>query len=146
MATKMARSEGISYQELLKKDVVAPPTTLTLENVYEGASTRVPVSRYATQEFHDLEMEKLWPKVWQMACREEEVPEVGSHTIYEIGKFSIIVVRTSEGIRAHHNVCRHRGRRLCGRLSDASCRPQVWRSPGRDDGLVERRKTAERRV
>ena len=119
MATKLARSQGISYQELLKQDVVAPPTTLTLENPYEGASTKAPVSRYATQEFHDLEMEKLWPKVWQMACREEEVPEVGNYTIYEIGNFSILLVRTNEGIRAHHNVCRHRGRRLCDHAGHA---------------------------
>ena len=106
MAAKLARSQGVSYQEVLSKDVVAPPTTLTLENPYQGASTTVPVSRYATQEFHDLEMEKLWPKVWQAACRVEEIPEVGSYTIYEIGTFSILVVRTNEGIRAHHNVCR----------------------------------------
>ena len=119
MAAILARSQGVSYQELLKQDVVAPPTTLTLENPYGGGSTAVPVSRYATQEFHDLEMEKLWPKVWQMACREEEIPEVGSYTLYEIGKFSIVVVRTSEGIRAHHNVCRHRGRRLCDHAGHA---------------------------
>ena len=119
MAAKLARSQGVSYQELLSQDVVAPPTTLTLENPYEGASTRVPVSRYATQEFHDLEMEKLWPKVWQAACRVEEIPEVGSYTIYEIGTFSILVVRTNEGIRAHHNVCRHRGRRLCDHAGHA---------------------------
>ena len=52
-------------------------------------------------------------EVWEI------LPEVGSHTIYEIGKFSIIVVRTSEGIRAHHNVCRHRGRRLCDHAGHA---------------------------
>jgi phenylpropionate dioxygenase-like ring-hydroxylating dioxygenase large terminal subunit len=48
-----------------------------------------------------------------MACREEEIPEVGDYTLYEIGHFSIIVARTKTGIKAYHNVCRHRGRRLC---------------------------------
>ena len=71
------------------------------------------MSRYTTQAFHDLEMRNLWPKVWQMACREEEIPNVGDYTTYEIGNYSIIVVRTQQGFRAHHNVCRHRGRRLC---------------------------------
>lgn len=117
MATRTARSQdrsaGISYQQLIAADVVPPPAVLQLESPYEGGMTSVSVDRYRTREWHDLEMRRLWPRVWQMACREEEIPEVGDYTVYEIGHFSIIVVRTRSGIRAHHNVCRHRGRRLC---------------------------------
>ena len=29
----------------------------------------IPAPRYYDQEFYDLEVEKLWPHVWQMACR-----------------------------------------------------------------------------
>ena len=114
------RSQGISYQELISSDQVPPPRTLTLENVFRSPVNSVPVTRYTSREFHDLEMRKLWPKVWQMACREEEIPEVGDHLVYEIGRYSIIVVRTQDGIRAHHNVCRHRGRRLCDRGGHAA--------------------------
>lgn len=117
MATSEARNQdrsaGISYQELIARDPVPPPPVLTLESPFEGGPLSVPVDRYRSREFHDLEMRRLWPRVWQMACREEEIPEVGDYTIYEIGRHSILVVRTKEGIRAHHNVCRHRGRRLC---------------------------------
>ncbi len=111
-AESIDRSAGISYQELISRDVVPPPAALTLESPYESDLTSVPVARYADPAFHELEMEKLWPRVWQMACREEEIPTVGDYIIYEIGRFSILVVRTSDGIKAHHNVCRHRGRRL----------------------------------
>ena len=107
------RSAGVSYQELISQDAVPPPTTLTLEGKLDSPITSVPVSRYTTAAFHDVEMEKLWPKVWQMACREEEIPNVGDFTVYEIGSYSILVVQTAEGIKAHHNVCRHRGRKLC---------------------------------
>jgi len=107
------RSAGISYQDLIATDAVPPPKTLTLEGKLESSVTTVPVSRYISKEFHDLEMKKLWPRVWQMACREEQIPKVGDNYIYEIGSFSIIVVRTADGIKAHHNVCRHRGRKLC---------------------------------
>ena len=114
------RSGGISYQELIRGDAAPPPGSLTLENVYRSSLVSVPVHRYTSQAFHDLEMEKLWPRVWQMACREEEIPEVGDHRVYDICRYSIIVVRTAGGIRAHHNVCRHRGRRLCDRTGHAA--------------------------
>lgn len=114
------RSAGISYQDLIAEDVVPAPEVLRLENPYQGALSSVSVDRYRTRAYHDLEMRKLWPRVWQMACREEQIPEVGDYTIYEIGHYSILVVRTRDGIRAHHNVCRHRGRRLCEHAGHAA--------------------------
>ena len=115
-----ARSEGISYQELLDGDIVAPFETLRLQNNPNIPLVSVPVSRYTSRAFHDLEMQRLWSRVWQMACREEEIPQVGDHLTYEIGRFSILIVRTKQGIRAHHNVCRHRGRRLVDHPGNAS--------------------------
>jgi phenylpropionate dioxygenase-like ring-hydroxylating dioxygenase large terminal subunit len=108
------RSAGICYQQLIASDPVPPPAVLRLDNPLTDVPIQsVPVSRYTSPDFHALEMQRLWPRVWQMACREEEIPTVGDYLVYEIGHFSIIVVRTAHGIRAHHNVCRHRGRRLC---------------------------------
>ncbi len=123
MSTRQAastRSGGVSYQDLIRGDAVPPPASLTLENPYRSPLVSVPVHRYTSQAFHDLEMEKLWPRVWQMACLEEEIPDIGDHLVYDIGRYSVIVVRTAHGIRAHHNVCRHRGRRLCDRAGHAA--------------------------
>ena len=108
-----ARSGGIRYSELVAGDAVPDRHALALENPYRDGPTSVPISRYTTREFHDLEVRRLWPRVWQMACREEEIPKVGDYSVYEVGPYSILVVRTAQGIKAHHNVCRHRGRRLC---------------------------------
>ncbi|MEG3143620.1 SRPBCC family protein [Sphingomonas sp. RT2P30] len=69
----------------------------------------VPSARYHDPAFYQLECEQLWPRVWQMACRLEQIPNVGDWVEYSnIGK-SVIVVRTKEGVRAYHNHCRHRG-------------------------------------
>ena len=72
----------------------------------------IPAERYYDPEFFELEREKLWPHVWQMACRLEEIPEVGDFTEYKILDKSVIVVRTHGGVKAFHNACRHRGVKL----------------------------------
>lgn len=73
----------------------------------------VPAADYS-EEFHRLEMERVWPRTWQAACREEEIPEPGDFVNYEIGNESILVVRDRSGaINAFYNVCPHRGRHLC---------------------------------
>lgn len=73
---------------------------------------RIPAKRYYDKEFFELEREKLWPHVWQMACRLEEIPNVGDFVEYEILGKSVIIVNSKTGVKAFHNACRHRGVRL----------------------------------
>jgi phenylpropionate dioxygenase-like ring-hydroxylating dioxygenase large terminal subunit len=80
----------------------------------------IPVERYTSRAFHELEVEKLWKRVWQVACREEDLPAVGDHVVYEIANLSVLVVRAApDSIRAFHNVCLHRGRLLKERDGNA---------------------------
>ena len=93
----------------------------------------IPKDRYVSQAFLDLELERLWGRVWQIACREEEVAGPGDFVEYTIGDQSILVVRTDNGrLAAHHNACLHRGTRLatgCGTFDDSGirCRYHAWR-------------------
>jgi nitrite reductase/ring-hydroxylating ferredoxin subunit len=74
---------------------------------------RVPKERYYDPDFYRMESELLWPRVWQMACRLEEIPRPGDFAEYQILDQSVIVVRTEDlGVRAFDNVCRHRGVRF----------------------------------
>ncbi|HUO48414.1 MAG TPA: aromatic ring-hydroxylating dioxygenase subunit alpha [Acidimicrobiales bacterium] len=71
---------------------------------------RVPKRRYYDPDFYQLETEQLWPRVWQMACRLEEIPRPGDFVTYEFLDQSVIVVRAEDGgVRAFENACRHRG-------------------------------------
>lgn len=85
---------------------------------------------YFSPKFAALERERLWPRVWQMACRVEEIPAVGDYATYDIADDSIIVVRSApDVINAYHNVCQHRGRRLtegCGRTGKFRCKFHGW--------------------
>lgn len=90
----------------------------------------VPAEHYLSREIVQLEKRLLWPRVWQLACRLEEIPYVGDYVTYDILDESIIVVReTPERIRAFHNVCQHRGRRItdgCGTVQRLQCRYHAW--------------------
>lgn len=85
---------------------------------------RIPSKRYYDEEFYKLENEKLWPHVWQMACRSEQLREVGDWIEYANLDKSVIVVRTKDGIRAFHNACRHRGVPLAQAGGHGNCKTQ----------------------
>ncbi len=73
----------------------------------------VPVERYYDPNFAALERNHLWPRVWQIACRLEEIPSVGDYVEYTIEDQSILVVRLDhETVRGYHNACRHRATQL----------------------------------
>ena len=74
---------------------------------------RAPKERYFDPDFYQMEVEMLWPRVWQMACRLEEIPQAHDFIEYEILDQSIVVVRSEDmGVRAFQNACRHRGVRV----------------------------------
>ena len=98
----------------------------------EPSSELIAKERYTSKEYLALERERLWPHVWQMACRVEEIPNVGDYIEYAIGTQSVLIVRESaDSIRAYRNSCLHRGTRLaegCGALADDEirCRFHGW--------------------
>ena len=109
------RSAGISYQNLLATDSRTVPGHLLDESPLTEGPSRIPTSVYFSPEFHDLEVEKLWSRVWQLACHEDELVDVGDYVVYDIAHLSYLLVRTGEAsndIKAYRNSCLHRGRKL----------------------------------
>ena len=85
-----------SVQEVLATDTNPAPPLMRTESPADGWPTDdVSAERYFSKEWHDREVETVWRKCWQLACREEEIPNVGDHIVYEIVHDSLIVVRTS---------------------------------------------------
>jgi nitrite reductase/ring-hydroxylating ferredoxin subunit len=122
---ELARSPGISYQELLDSDTRVVPNVLRRTSPRFLGSDDLPVERYTSRVWHELEVERLWKRVWQFACREEDIPEPGDYHVYDIATMSFLVVRTATGaIKAYRNACLHRGRRLKdydGRCHELRC-------------------------
>jgi len=124
-AAARARSSGVSYDQLLDTEIRPVPASLRRRSEPFLGSAGVPKTLFYDPAVVDLEVEKLWKKVWQMACREEDIPRVGDSFVYDIVDLSILVVRTApDEIRAYHNQCLHRGRQLRshnGRMSQIRC-------------------------
>lgn len=114
---------------------------------------RVPKERYFDPGFYERENESLWPRVWQMACRLEEIPEAHDVVEYEFLDQSIIVLRTEDmGVRAFQNTCRHRGVQLVkgrGRCEDGfTCPFHGWcyGLDGVNTGIPRRKSFSEHNV
>lgn len=81
-----------------------------------GDEILVDRERYFSPEVASLEWERLWCRTWTIAGRVSDVPRVGDHFTYDLGRESFVVVRsTASEVRAFYNVCAHRGSRLVHR-------------------------------
>lgn len=92
---------------------------------------RIPAHRYTSAEFADLELRRLWPRTWQLACCVDHVAAPGDWFEYRVGPFSVLIVRDGDGtLRAFQNACRHRGNSLCGGsgsgLAELKCGYHGW--------------------
>jgi phenylpropionate dioxygenase-like ring-hydroxylating dioxygenase large terminal subunit len=89
------------------------PEKIVREDLSEALT--YPIEAFISRDYAEAEPERLWSKVWQQAGRVEEVPAVGDYITYNICHDSILIVRDTPGtLKAFHNVCPHRGRRLVG--------------------------------
>lgn len=120
-----------TFRTLARVDSRQIEPCLLEESSPDIGSEPIPADRYTSYDYHREEVENIWKKCWQVACREEEIPAVGDHFVYNVAGLSYILVRTGdETFRAFKNVCLHRGRRLvdgsgCG-ASHFKCAYHAW--------------------
>lgn len=125
-----ARDPSESFQDLLDREKVHVPDALRdSTNTYLG-SEDLSIERYISQEFFDREVEKVWRKTWQVACRESRLHNTGDYFVYDIVNDSILLTRTESGeLKGFYNSCLHRGRALkrgSGRAENLRCPYHGW--------------------
>ena len=107
--------DGPTYQDLLDADEAYKPVSdiVREHRVVDVGALSYSAARYTDPAFFEKEVEHVFLKTWQYACREEEIPNVGDTYVYELVGRSLLVTRQQDGsIRAFENVCLHRGRKL----------------------------------
>lgn len=95
------------------------------------ADVTITGERYTSREFMELELDRLWPRVWNIGAWAREIPVAGDFVTHAIGRESILMVRQADGsVRAFHNVCPHRGNRLVyserGSVERFTCSYHGW--------------------
>lgn len=108
-----ARCPGPSTADIIRADGDEVPDRLLAESAAFLGDAPIGYARYTDPAFFAAEMAGMWGRTWQWACREEQIPEVGDYVVYEIGRWSVIVVRSGpDEISAFHNSCAHRATQL----------------------------------
>lgn len=100
-----------------------------IERRKQGYSLEAPF--YRSEDIFALDMEAIFRKHWIHVAVEPDIPEPGDYVTVELAGESVLIVRDDDmSIRAFHNVCRHRGARLCsepsGTVGNIVCPYHSW--------------------
>jgi Rieske 2Fe-2S family protein len=95
----------------------------------------LPASYYLSAEAFQRERERVLYREWFCAGRADQVERPGSLVVVEVAGESVLLVRTRAGeLRAHYNLCRHRGSQVVPAEPAAPGGPQV--GPARKAGSL----------
>ena len=81
------RHPSESYDDILERDSVGAPDHLRQHPRWDEGTDAIPIERYYDPASSPRKSNTCGSKVWQWACREEDIPNVGDYHIYEnVGK------------------------------------------------------------
>jgi phenylpropionate dioxygenase-like ring-hydroxylating dioxygenase large terminal subunit len=91
----------------------------------------IPVQRFTSDEFWELEQKYLWPRSWVIAGRSEDIPNVGDFFTFDDLGVPILLIRGRDlQVRAFYNTCQHRGAPVVRESSGTSkllrCQYHSW--------------------
>ena len=114
-----------TVEEILGKDSIAK-----LQEPIESAKG-LPRAAYASEEFFELEQERLFPRTWQGVGFDDDVAEPGDAIPITVSGLPLILVRDRKNkVRCFHNVCRHRATIVLQKpekgLSNLQCPYHAW--------------------
>ena len=86
---------------------------------------------YIDEGIYNLEINNIFHKHWLFAGHISQVPDKGDYFLFEFSNESIIIVRNKNNkLKAHINVCRHRGSKICldkkGNKNLLTCPYHAW--------------------
>jgi Rieske 2Fe-2S family protein len=105
------------------------PDTAVVPSRQQGRTLEQPY--YTAPSIFARDLDRIFFRHWLFAGHVSHIRNPGEYFLVELGGESLIVVRQADGeVRALHNVCRHRGSRICtqasGRARSFVCPYHRW--------------------
>lgn len=103
----------------------------------------LPRDFYVDPDFYEADLDVIFHREWIFAGHTFELDAPGKYMTMQIGRYPILIVRGQDGaVHAFHNVCRHRGSRVCtqekGKARRLVCPYHQW-TYGLDGTLLSAR-------
>jgi len=78
-----------------------------------------------------VDLEQVFYREWLFAGMASQIPNRGDYITLTVGTSPVLLVRDATGeVRGYHNVCRHRGSKLCvheqGKVANLTCPYHQW--------------------
>ena len=98
----------------------------------DNGTGRPEPGRYFDPAFMAAEWERVFTRCWHMAGPSSDAREAGDFFRFDMGRESFLIVRQADGsVKAHYNVCPHRGSQLTqadtGSVDAFTCPFHSWR-------------------
>ena len=98
----------------------------------DNGTARPSPERYYDPKWWQREWDQVFTQTWLLAGVVSDIPESGDFVRFDIGTESFIIVRDEDGsIKAHYNVCPHRGSQIAlqefGSVDQFVCPFHSWR-------------------
>jgi glycine betaine catabolism A len=78
----------------------------------------LPGNFFTAEDIYEAELDNIFYKEWIFVGHTIELKEIGSWLTIDIGKYPVFVVRDDNyELKAYHNICRHRGLKICNELN-----------------------------
>ena len=111
------RFPGSRSTSKLREDGNLDETLSALTGQYQPGKS-LPQPFYCDAGVFREDRKHVLDPLWHLAGHAARIPHAGDYFLFGICAEEIIVVRDGNGaIRAHYNVCRHRGSRICTEAS-----------------------------
>ena len=95
----------------------------------QGNAHTFPATVYQSGIFDVLDKTAVLHPSWQLTAHISQLENPGDYVVHEVAEQPVIVVNTGEGIKAFHNVCRHRAGPLAfenGHAKTLMCKYHGW--------------------
>ncbi|GGF64193.1 aromatic ring-hydroxylating oxygenase subunit alpha [Alteromonas lipolytica] len=102
---------------------------VTLKN--HPVTYSLPRDFYTSEEYFNVEMKQIFEKEWLFVGLTCEIPRKGNYITQQIAGNPVVIVRDQNNeVKAFHNVCRHRGSKIClaskGKAAKLVCPYHQW--------------------